>query len=97
MNITDIAKARWTDQNAPRELALLVSAHLSTLAGDATLPTGKLLAALKSDLTNDEIKSLCSHLSRARAAGYLDGYFTQGKPTGGTFGKPSFRWHNERY
>ena len=39
------------------------------------------------------MKALTPWIALARKTGALDGYFTQGAPHYGTFGKPAYLWH----
>lgn len=54
--------------------------------------TTQLVRLMQSQPSDAQMKSLIGWLRLARAEGKLEGYYTQGKPTAGTFGKPRIFW-----
>lgn len=95
MQITEIEKAWWTDAHARECFAWTVR---KTLVG-VKKPIGSTqLLALAGVTLKDQsaVKNVLAHLSNARKTGLLDGFFTQGLPTNGTRGFPSYKWHEPR-
>lgn len=58
----------------------------------AAIGTTQLIRLLVSQPSDTEMKNLVAWLRLARSLNKLEGYFTQGKPTHGTFGKPRILW-----
>lgn len=57
-----------------------------------TIGTTQLIRLLVSQPSDAQMKNLVAWLRLARSFNKLDGYFAQGKPTYGTFGKPRILW-----
>lgn len=94
MSIQEIAATSHWKTEALEPLALLVADYLGTLEPSITIGTTDLLAKL--GWSHDMGRDVFAHLGNARKRGLLEGHFTAGKPTYGTFGKPSIRWHAAR-
>ena|ERR1035437_2778424 len=73
------------------KVANAVVRHLETLDPHiAPIGTTALCRAL-----GEDVNIVSKWVRVARSKGMLDGYFVVGKPTRGTFGKPSYKWRNE--
>lgn len=93
MNISDISKSPWHNLAAREALPVLVMAVLRGEPG--LVGTTALLAKLGVDMRDQRgIKNILAHLANTRKDGSLAGWFSEGKPTMGTNGHPSIKWHN---
>lgn len=91
MNISEIAAIPYWKEEGAAAAADIVTEHLDRAEPKVSISTTTLLHQLKWNL--DMGRSIFAHLSNARAQGLLAGYFTVGKPSAFTYGKPSYRWH----
>lgn len=93
MLIDTISKAYWMDKEARKQLARLVREALAGVI--VPIATGPLLLKCGVDMGDAKaVKNCLQHLANARRDGMLDGYFTAGPARPGTFGKPSYKWHD---
>ncbi len=91
--IDTIGKAYWMDTEARKHLALLVREALGGVI--VPIATGPLLVKLGVDMSDGKaVKNILQHLANGRRGGMLEGYFTVGPARPGTFGKPSYKWHD---
>ena len=74
-------------ETVARAVVSRLSKHDDKLAPLGTVALAGLLGGA-TDITSKWIRV-------TRQAGLLEGYFTKGKPARGTFGKPSYKWHND--
>ena len=93
MRIEDIAKSDWRSSEATAAVVEHVETVLGGLSQGETIGSTRLLRLLMPNATDKENKSLLSHLYGERTKEMLEGYYSRGKPNGGTFGKPSVHWH----
>jgi hypothetical protein len=94
MEVKEIAEASWRNGAATEAIVEHVQTALESLPQeDAPIGTTRLLHLVMPLATEVQQKAILSHIYNARVAGLLDGWFVRGKPTGGTFGKPSIKWH----
>jgi hypothetical protein len=92
MNIPEISKAFYTNENAVRAAAELAQTFLNLATPGAAFSSTALLRGIGVPLAH--MKGFNSKLSVARSGGLLpEGvFYKKGKPNGGTFGKPSILW-----
>lgn len=85
------APSDYKDQKLElNKVANAVARYLMTLDPKlASIGTTALSRAI-----GEDVNIVSKWIRVARSQGMLEGYYTIGKPTRGTFGKPSYKWHN---